>query len=427
MKKITTILVTMLLVLSSITFATTSSDIHVFVNNTPLVFDVNPTIIEGRTVLPVRAIFESLGLEVGWNATTRTVTGTSTGIVIKLQIDKVKATVNGKEFLLDVPATVINGRTLVPARFVAEATGATVGWDNATRTISINKPGTSNTGVNITSYKPIEVDGGDLSGYREANVVVNIGFGDRNYFAFTNEFGQLFRVIADEIILQDDATEPVLSTGRYYADEAKVPGTENSTLDEGHVIADSLGGVANAYNITPQDSILNRHGDQAYMEKVIRDAGGCTDFVAIITYPNQSTQIPSHYSYTYTINGNVIHDEFDNVNPDEANANLDEIKNVSPPSVSDSLSIISVNLRSEEVVIKNTSTISVQMRGYKLVSVKGNQVYTFPDYNLEAGKTVTVYCAQGSGDLKWTGSNMWNNDGDPAELYDPNGNLLSSF
>ena len=83
---------------------------------------------------------------------------------------------------------------------------------------------------------------------------------------------------------------------------------KRSDLDEGHVIADSLGGVSNAYNITPQNSTLNRHGDQAYMEKVIRDAGGCTDFTAIITYPNTKTQIPNHYSYTYTINGNVIKD-----------------------------------------------------------------------------------------------------------------------
>ena len=171
-------------------------------------------------------------------------------------------------------------------------------------------------------YRLIEVYGGDLSGHREANVVVDIGFGDREYYAFTNEYGQLVKVIAKEIILQDDSTEPVNSDGRYYPDEAKVPGVESKNLDEGHVIADSLGGVSNAYNITPQNSTLNRHGDQAYMEKVIRDAGGCTDFVAIITYPNTSTQIPSHYSYTYTINGNVIKDEFDNVNPDEYNSNL---------------------------------------------------------------------------------------------------------
>ncbi len=174
----------------------------------------------------------------------------------------------------------------------------------------------------FSGYKLIEVDGGDLSGYREPNVVVDIGFGDRKYWAFTNEYGQLVRVVADEIILQDDNSEPVTSSGRYYHDEAKVPGVERDDLDEGHVIADSLGGVSNAYNITPQESTLNRHGDQAYMEKVIRDAGGATNFEAIITYPNTETQIPSSYKYTYTLRGNVIVDTFDNVNPDKVNESL---------------------------------------------------------------------------------------------------------
>lgn len=174
----------------------------------------------------------------------------------------------------------------------------------------------------FSGYKLINVDGGDLSGYREANVVVDIGYGDREYWAFTNEHGQLIRVIADQIILQDDDSEDVTSDGRYYHDEAKVSGVENSDLDEGHVIADSLGGVSNAYNITPQDSTLNRYGDQAYMEDVIRKAGGATDFEAIITYPDTKTYIPSHYQYTYTVKGNVVTDSFDNVNPDEVNAAL---------------------------------------------------------------------------------------------------------
>ena len=171
-------------------------------------------------------------------------------------------------------------------------------------------------------YKLIEVDGGDLSGHREPNVVVDIGFGDREYWSFTNEHGQVVRVIANKIVLQDDRTEPVTSSGRYYADEAKVPGVERADLDEGHIIADSLGGVSNAYNITPQDSTLNRHGDQAYMEDAIRKAGGATNFEAIITYPNTETQIPSHYKYTYTLKGNKIVDEFDNGNPDEINKSL---------------------------------------------------------------------------------------------------------
>lgn len=175
---------------------------------------------------------------------------------------------------------------------------------------------------NGVTYKIIQVDGGDLSGSRQANVAVDVGYGERTYWALTNEHGQLVYVFADKVTLQDGSTETVNSDGRYYPDEAKVPGTEREDLDEGHVIADSLGGVSNAYNITPQNSTLNRHGNQAYMEKVIRDAGGCENFVANITYPDTTTQIPSHYHYEYVLKGNIIVDDFDNVNPDEANASI---------------------------------------------------------------------------------------------------------
>lgn len=171
-------------------------------------------------------------------------------------------------------------------------------------------------------YKLIKANACNLSGSREANVVVDIGFGNREYWAFTNEYGQLIRVTAKKITLQNDRTEQVTSSGRYCRDEAKVPGVERKDLDEGHVIADSLGGVSNAYNITPQNSTLNRHGDQAYMEDAIRKAGGATDFEAIITYPNTKTQIPSRYKYTYTIKGNRVVDEYANGNPDQRNEEL---------------------------------------------------------------------------------------------------------
>lgn len=177
------------------------------------------------------------------------------------------------------------------------------------------------------SYKIIEVDGGNMSGNRQANVAVDVGYGDRVYWGLTNEYGQLVYVIADEIILQDDSSEPVNSNGRYYSDEADVPGTEQSDLDKGHVIGDSLGGVSNAYNITPQNSTLNRYGDQAYMEKAIRDAGGCENFVATITYPDTTTQIPTHYHFEYTLNGNNIVDDFDNVNPDDVNSSTASTNN----------------------------------------------------------------------------------------------------
>lgn len=186
------------------------------------------------------------------------------------------------------------------------------------------------------TYGVVEIAGGDTSGEKLPNVAVDIGYGDRKYWALTNEYGQLVYVIADEIILQDDDNEPVTSDGRYYEEEAFVPGTELSDYDQGHVIADSLGGVSNAFNITPQDSTLNRYGNQAYMEKVIRDAGGCTDFVATITYSDTDTQIPERYKYEYVLNGERIVDEFENVNPDEVNSTLNESTNSKATQTGDS-------------------------------------------------------------------------------------------
>ena len=81
-------------------------------------------------------------------------------------------------------------------------------------------------------------------------------------------------------------------------------------------------GVSNAYNITPQDSNLNRHGEQAYMENVIRDVGGCIDFTTVIQYPNTKKQNPNHYKFTYKIQGSSIIDEFDNVKAYEMHKNL---------------------------------------------------------------------------------------------------------
>jgi len=110
----------------------------VVLNGRNLNFDVPPITIQGRTLVPLRAIFEALGAKVGWDAETNTITGTKDNINIMLKANSTEGFVNGNKIVLDVPATVVDGRTLVPIRFIAESLGAKVNWDELTNTVGIN-------------------------------------------------------------------------------------------------------------------------------------------------------------------------------------------------------------------------------------------------------------------------------------------------
>ncbi len=94
--------------------------------------DVPPTIINNRTMVPLRFIGEALGAEFDWDAKTRTVTVVLGEKELKLVIDKLTPG-------LDVPATIVNGRTLVPVRYVSENFGANVTWFPTERKVSIVK------------------------------------------------------------------------------------------------------------------------------------------------------------------------------------------------------------------------------------------------------------------------------------------------
>ena len=106
--------------------------------------EVPPLILEGRTMVPLRAIFEALETDVDYDPDTRLITGTRGATRIELTVDSTAATVNGEAVNLDAPATVMDGRTLVPVRFIAESTGQDVGWEARTRTVLITTEEISN-------------------------------------------------------------------------------------------------------------------------------------------------------------------------------------------------------------------------------------------------------------------------------------------
>lgn len=115
------------------------------VDGTNVQTDVPPVIVDGRTLVPVRALFESLGATVGWEESTQTATATKGSTVISMQIGNTTAYVNGVAKTLDVSAQTIEGRTMAPARFVAESLNATVNWDSVSDTVKISTTGSTST------------------------------------------------------------------------------------------------------------------------------------------------------------------------------------------------------------------------------------------------------------------------------------------
>lgn len=118
--------------------AASGSVITVRVNGKNIAFDQPPVIEDGRTLVPLRAIFEALGAEVAWDGATQTVSASKKSINISLQIGSNVMLVNGAEKALDVPAKIVGGRTLVPVRAISEAFECAVSWDGKTKTVTIN-------------------------------------------------------------------------------------------------------------------------------------------------------------------------------------------------------------------------------------------------------------------------------------------------
>lgn len=96
-----------------------------------------PIIKNGRTLLPIRTLIESLGGSVEWNAKEQKITITLNGHSMVLTIGNTVALVDGSKVTLDVAPTIINGRTYLPLRFISENLGASVDWDETTKTVTI--------------------------------------------------------------------------------------------------------------------------------------------------------------------------------------------------------------------------------------------------------------------------------------------------
>ncbi|MGE5458917.1 MAG: stalk domain-containing protein, partial [Methanobacterium sp.] len=185
------------------------SGTKVYLEDQQLTFPVQPQIIDGRTMVPLRTIFEAMGAVLEWDGSTMTATAVKDSTTVVIQIGNRSATINGQKQTLDVPPMVINGSTLAPLAFVARAFGDYVRWDGATRTVYIS----------ATDFPPDTAaakTGSDqtiMAGNAFGNITINNGYiclqSNWIYFMNWRDCRFLYRIRTDGSGLQQISDETI--------------------------------------------------------------------------------------------------------------------------------------------------------------------------------------------------------------------------
>jgi len=115
-----------------------ANDINVTIDGRLVVFeDQGPVVVDGRTLVPVRGVFETIGFSVSWIEQTQQVNMNNGSAMISLGVGADTFTNTGVRHNLDVPAQIIAGRTMLPLRAILETVGFRVTWDERTQTVVI--------------------------------------------------------------------------------------------------------------------------------------------------------------------------------------------------------------------------------------------------------------------------------------------------
>lgn len=380
------------MILSSIVVALANQPIRVTINGRTLVMDAHPVVQNDRTLVPLRAIFEVLGAIVEWNASTRTITGRKGEKVVSLQIDNPKARIGNAVVTLAVPPTVINERTMVPTRFVAESLGANVVWDNQTRTVVITTDESSASTVRTMSAR-----------------VVRVTDGDTIRVSFESGREESVRLIGVDT---PESTREIEPFGKEAAAFTKSQLEGKTVLLEMDVTERDRFGRLLAYVWLSQPSNDKEPEVKAKM------------FNAKLMLQG--------FAQVMTIAPNVKYaDMFITFEREARDASRGLWAQTAPRNENASVIVVSsVNLTAETVVIENRGAETVNISGWTLVSERGDQRFVFPTgTTITANSRITVVsgpnATSGAGRLVWTRSNIWNNDGDPAVLLDAEGMEVS--
>ncbi len=138
-KILTSCIILVALIFSVSVFSLADSDISLVINGKKANCDVPPEIVNGRTMVPVRVLFEYYNADVSWNEILRQAVIKSGDTVMIFNIDSRLMYLNGEAHTLDAAPFIKEGRTLVPVRFISEKLNYSVDWNDSTRTVSVKK------------------------------------------------------------------------------------------------------------------------------------------------------------------------------------------------------------------------------------------------------------------------------------------------
>ncbi|QPC47547.1 copper amine oxidase N-terminal domain-containing protein [Mangrovibacillus cuniculi] len=141
MKQFIKIFISIVIILVGLTLPTkslaASTTAKVYVNTDRIQFDVNPIINNGVTLVEFRSLFEALNISFEYISSSKIIKAQKGNLKVQLQIGSKTAYINGNKVTLDVAAKTVNGRTMIPLRFVGESTGSTVMWHGNVNEIDI--------------------------------------------------------------------------------------------------------------------------------------------------------------------------------------------------------------------------------------------------------------------------------------------------
>ena len=270
-----------------------ANNISVTLDGTQIQFDVPPQMVNGRTLVPLRAIFNALGADIQWNQGTQTVTATREGTTVIMQIGNPVITVNGTNVTLDVAPTIIDDATLVPARAVGESFGVDVDWNPTTQTVILVTPGgttagtTTQTSTDLTSLANywFELDGVRFAPGMTFGQLLRPGFYPRSADVLTNTLGTNSSSVVGVHTLDGDRVRiiPIINATVRNTGTAAIS-IENALVES--LIVDVSRGTDGFNNIT-------------FFNGIRMGATTQQDIINMLGQPRQSSETSSTVTLTY--------------------------------------------------------------------------------------------------------------------------------